>query len=76
MNVHLDEPVRGREVFLVQSTAPPVNENLIELLALADACRRSSSRHITAVVPCFGYARSDKWQGARLGKYASPMESL
>ena len=76
VNVHLDESVRGREVFLVQSTAPPVNENLIELLALADACRRSSARHITAVVPYFGYARSDKRQGRRAPIAASMVASL
>lgn len=65
LNVHLDEPVRGREVFLVQSTAPPVNDHLVELLALADACRRSSATSITAVMPYFGYARSDKRDGRR-----------
>ena len=76
VSVHLDEPVRGREVFLVQSTAPPVNENLVELLALADACRRSSSRCITAVVPYFGYARSDKRHGRRAPIAASMVASL
>jgi ribose-phosphate pyrophosphokinase len=80
VNVHLDEPVRGREVFLVQSTAPPVNEHLVELLALADACRRSSARHITAVVPYFGYARSDKRHGRRApigaGMVASVMQAV
>jgi ribose-phosphate pyrophosphokinase len=58
--VGLDEPVRGRDVFLVQSTSPPVNENLMELLAFADACRRSSAARITAIIPYFGYARQDK----------------
>jgi ribose-phosphate pyrophosphokinase len=76
VNVHLDEPVRGREVFLVQSTCPPVNENLVELLALADACRRSSARHITAVVPYFGYARSDKRHGRRAPIAAGMVASL
>ncbi len=76
VNVHLDEPVRGREIYLVQSTAPPVNENLVELLALADACRRSSARHITAVVPYFGYARSDKRHGRRAPIAASMVASL
>jgi ribose-phosphate pyrophosphokinase len=63
--VRLDEPVRGRDVFLVQSTSPPVNDHLIELLAFADACRRSAAGRITAVVPYFGYARSDKRHGRR-----------
>lgn len=60
ISVRIEEPVRGREVFLVQPTSPPVNDNLLELLALADACRRASAEKITAVVPYFGYARSDK----------------
>jgi len=76
VNVHLDEPVRGREVFLIQSTAPPVNENLVELLALADACRRSSAQCVTAVVPYFGYARSDKRHGRRAPIGASMVASL
>jgi ribose-phosphate pyrophosphokinase len=63
--VRLDEPVRGRDVFVVQPTAPPVNDHLVELLAFADACRRSAAGRITAVVPYFGYARSDKRHGRR-----------
>jgi len=63
--VRIDQSVRGREVFLVQPTSPPVDEHLIELLALADACRRASAARITAIVPYFGYARSDKRQGHR-----------
>jgi ribose-phosphate pyrophosphokinase len=63
--VKLLEPVRRKEVFLVQPTSPPVNDNLVELLALADACRRAVAAHITAVVPYFGYARSDKRHGCR-----------
>jgi ribose-phosphate pyrophosphokinase len=63
--VQIGEPVRGREVFLVQPTSPPVNDNLVELLALADACRRSAAARITAVVPYFGYARADKRHGRR-----------
>lgn len=58
--VEVYENVRGRDVFLVQSTCPPVNDNLIELLVLADACRRSSAASITAVIPYFGYARQDR----------------
>ena len=63
--MQIDQPVRGREVFLVQPTSPPVDEHLIELLALADACRRSAAARVTAVVPYFGYARSDKRHGRR-----------
>jgi ribose-phosphate pyrophosphokinase len=63
--VGLDEPVRGRDVFVVQSTSPPVNESLVELLAFADACRRASAARITAIIPYFGYARQDKRHGRR-----------
>jgi ribose-phosphate pyrophosphokinase len=63
--VELLEPVRRREVFLVQPTSPPVNDHLVELLALADACRRAGARRITAIVPYFGYARADKRNGRR-----------
>ena len=60
VSVSLHEPVRGREVFILQPTSPPVDQNLVELLALVDACRRASAARVTAVVPYFGYARSDK----------------
>ena len=63
--VRLLEPVRRKEVFLVQPTSPPVNDNLVELLALADACRRAAAARITAVLPYFGYARADKRHGCR-----------
>ena len=60
VNIELMENVRGRDVFVLQSTCPPVNENLMELLVMADACRRASAGSITAVVPYFGYARQDR----------------
>jgi ribose-phosphate pyrophosphokinase len=60
VSVLLREPVGGREVFIFQPTAPPVDENVMELVALADACRRASATRVIAVVPYFGYARSDK----------------
>jgi ribose-phosphate pyrophosphokinase len=63
--VELLETVRGKTVFVVQPTGPPVNDNLIELLAFADACRRASAAHVCAVMPYFGYARSDKRHGRR-----------
>ncbi|HTT02785.1 MAG TPA: ribose-phosphate pyrophosphokinase [Steroidobacteraceae bacterium] len=60
VNVELIENVRGRDVFIVQSTCPPVNDHLMELLVMVDACRRASAARITAVVPYFGYARQDR----------------
>jgi len=74
--VRLDEPVRGREVFLVQPTSPPVNDHLMELLTFADACRRSAAARITAVVPYFGYARADKRHGRRQPITASLVAQL
>ncbi len=74
--VHINESVRGREVFLVQPTAPPVNDHLVELLAFADACRRSAAARITAVVPYFGYARADKRHGRREAITASLVAQL
>jgi ribose-phosphate pyrophosphokinase len=65
VSVDVGETVRGREVFIVQPTCPPVNDHLMELLAMADACRRASAGKIIAVVPYFGYARSDKRHGRR-----------
>ena len=58
--VHLNEPVRRRNVFVIQPTCAPVNDHVLELVAFADACRRAGATRITAVVPYFGYARSDK----------------
>jgi ribose-phosphate pyrophosphokinase len=60
VKVQLQESVRGCDVFLVQPTCPPVNENLFELFIMIDACRRASARTITAVFPYFGYARADR----------------
>ena len=63
--VKLEEPVRGHQVFILQPTGPPVNDNLMELLSFVDACRRSAAADIIAVVPYFGYARQDKRHGHR-----------
>ncbi len=60
VNVEIMENVRGRDVFIVQPTSPPANDHLMELLVMADACRRASAARITAVVPYFGYARQDR----------------
>ncbi|MEW5724000.1 MAG: ribose-phosphate pyrophosphokinase [Thermodesulfobacteriota bacterium] len=58
--VELGENVRGRDIFVIQSTCSPVNDNLMELLILMDALRRASARRITAVIPYYGYARQDR----------------
>ncbi|HXG94064.1 MAG TPA: ribose-phosphate pyrophosphokinase [Blastocatellia bacterium] len=76
LTVRLDEPVRRKEVFIVQPTSPPVNENLMELLAFADACRRAAAAHVTAIIPYFGYARSDKRHGRREPIMASLVADL
>ena len=58
--VEILENIRGRDVFLIQSTCPPANEYLMELLLMSDACRRASAKTISAVVPYFGYSRQDR----------------
>lgn len=62
----IDEDVRGRDVFIVQPTCPPVNEHLMELLILIDSFMRASAERITAVVPYFGYARQDRKDEGRV----------
>jgi ribose-phosphate pyrophosphokinase len=64
IQVEIMENVRGKDVYLVQSTCPPANEHLMELLIMADACRRASAGRITAVIPYLGYARQDRRQRA------------
>lgn len=59
-HVELTDNVRGRDVFIIQSTCPPTNDNLMELLVMTDALRRSSAARITAVIPYYGYARQDR----------------
>ena len=59
-SVSLEETVRGADVFLIQSTCKPVNDHLMELLVMIDACHRASAGRITAVIPYFGYARQDR----------------
>ena len=63
--VRILQSVRGHDVYIVQSTGPPVEENLLELLLLADACRRAGARRLTAVIPYFGYARQDRRASGR-----------
>ncbi|KDN09303.1 MAG: ribose-phosphate pyrophosphokinase [Gilliamella sp.] len=60
VNVQINENVRGEDVFIIQSTCAPTNDNLMELLVMIDAMRRASAGRITAVIPYFGYARQDR----------------
>lgn len=76
LSVTLGESVRGREVVLVQSTSPPVNDHLVELLAFADACRRAAAARVIAIVPYFGYARADRRQGRRVAVMARLVADL
>ena len=61
----INETVRNRDVYIIQSTSPPVNNNLMELLIMTDAMRRASAQRITAVIPYFGYARQDRKDRSR-----------
>ena len=63
--VEINENIRGEDVFILQSTCNPANENLMELLILIDACKRASAGRVTAVVPYYGYARQDRKQSGR-----------
>jgi len=66
ISVQIAESVRGRDVFIIQSTGAPSNDNLMELLIMTDALRRSSASSITAVIPYFGYARQDRKAAPRV----------
>ena len=63
--IEIHENVRGEDIFIVQSTSFPANDNLMELLISIDACKRASAKRITAVIPYFGYARQDRKPGPR-----------
>ncbi|MCT7731509.1 MAG: ribose-phosphate pyrophosphokinase, partial [Lactobacillus crispatus] len=65
IQINIDETVRGKDVYLVQSTSKPVNDNLMELLIMIDAVRRASARTINIVMPYYGYARQDRKTRAR-----------
>ena len=60
IQVKIEESVRGQDIFIIQSTCPPINENLMELLIMIDALKRASAGRITAVIPYYGYARQDR----------------
>lgn len=62
----IDEDVRGRDVYLIQPTCPPVNDNLMELLIMIDSCKRASAARVTTVIPYFGYARQDRKDEGRV----------
>jgi len=66
IRVQVDEHIRGRDVFLINSTSPPVNHHLMELLILVDAAKRASAERVTAVLPYFGYARQDRKHKGRV----------
>jgi ribose-phosphate pyrophosphokinase len=76
IKVQLGESVRGNDVYIIQPTCPPVNDNLMELLTLVDAVRRSSASRINAVIPYFGYARQDKQVAGREPITAKLVSSL
>jgi ribose-phosphate pyrophosphokinase len=76
ISVRLEKAVRRRPLFVVQPTAPPVTNNLFQLMLFVDACRRAGAGGITAVVPYFGYARSDKRHGRREAITASMVAAL
>ena len=65
ISVEIGENIRGEDVFVIQSTSYPANDNLMELLLILDALRRSSAKRVTAVIPYFGYARQDRKSGPR-----------
>jgi len=60
IQIEIHQNIRARDVFVIQPTCSPVNDNLVELLLMLDACKRSSASRITAVIPYYGYARQDK----------------
>ncbi|TXE88583.1 ribose-phosphate pyrophosphokinase [Campylobacter volucris] len=66
ISIQIDESVRGKDVFIIQSTCVPTNDNLMELLIMTDALRRSSASSITAIIPYFGYARQDRKASPRV----------
>ena len=75
-SISVGEPVRGKDVFIVQSTCNPVNDHLMELLVMTDAMRRASAGRITAVIPYFGYARQDRNAAQIQGFFDIPVDNL
>ena len=76
VHVQVNEHIRGKDVYLVQPTLPPVNESLMELLLMISTMRRASARKITAVIPYYGYARQDRKMQARVPISAADVARL
>ncbi|WP_187860340.1 ribose-phosphate pyrophosphokinase [Helicobacter pylori] len=76
INIQISESVRGKDIFIIQPTCVPVNDNLMELLIMVDALRRSSANSITAVLPYFGYARQDRKAAPRVPITAKMVANL
>ena len=76
VNVQINEHIRGKDVYLVQPTLPPVNETLMELLLMISTMRRASARKITAIIPYYGYARQDRKMQARVPISAADVARL
>lgn len=74
--VRINENIRGEDLYIIQSTSPPVNDNLMELLIAIDAARRASAKRITAVIPYFGYARQDRKDEGRTSISAKLIANL
>ena len=74
--VRINENIRGEDLYIIQSTSPPVNDNLMELLVCIDAARRASAKRITAVIPYFGYARQDRKDEGRTSISAKLVANL
>ncbi len=74
--VKINEDVRGRDIFLIQPTCPPVNDNVIELLIMLDAFKRASARRVTSVLPYYGYARQDRKDQPRVPITAKLMANI
>ena len=76
IRIKINEDVRGRDIFIIQPTCPPVNDNVVELLIMLDAFRRASARRITAVLPYYGYARQDRKDQPRVPITAKLMANI